>query len=57
VREVKVAWLCDFDPYTYLGGAELSDRAVIEYFKQDEKIKALMGWKGIVLRNKVNDIL
>jgi formate dehydrogenase beta subunit len=28
-----------------------------EYFKQDEKIKALMGWKGIVLRSPEVDII
>ena len=28
-----------------------------EYFKQDEKIKALMGWKGIVLRSPDVDII
>jgi len=28
-----------------------------EYFKQDEKIKALMGWKGIILRSAEVDII
>ena len=28
-----------------------------EYFKQDEKIKALMGWKGIVVRSPEVDII
>ena len=28
-----------------------------EYFKQDEKIKALMGWNGIVLRSPEVDII
>ena len=28
-----------------------------EYFKQDEKIKALMGWKGIVLRSPEVDVI
>ncbi len=28
-----------------------------EYFKQDKKIKALMGWKGIVLRSPEVDII
>jgi len=28
-----------------------------EFFKQDEKIKALMGWKGIVLRSPEVDII
>ena len=28
-----------------------------EYFKQDEEIKALMGWKGIVLRSPEVDII
>jgi len=28
-----------------------------QYFKQDEKIKALMGWKGIVLRSPEVDII
>jgi len=44
-------------------GAEVQNEASIkdldlpEYFKQDEKIKALMGWKGIVLRSPEVDII
>ena len=43
--------------------SETQDQASIkhadlpEYFKQDEKIKALMGWKGIVLRSPDVDII
>ena len=28
-----------------------------EYFKQDEKIKALMGWNGFILRSTDVDII
>jgi formate dehydrogenase beta subunit len=35
----------------------IKDLDLPEYFKQDEKIKALMGWKGIVLRSPEVDII
>jgi len=35
----------------------IKDLDLPEYFKQDEKIKALMGWKGIVLRSPDVDII
>ncbi len=35
----------------------INDLDLPEYFKQDEKIKALMGWKGIVLRSREVDII
>ncbi len=44
-------------------GNDMQDQASIEqldlpeYFKQDEKIKALMGWKGIVLRSTEVDVI
>jgi formate dehydrogenase beta subunit len=44
-------------------GAETQDQASIKqldlpvYFKQEEKIKALMGWKGIILRSPEVDII
>ena len=44
-------------------GSETQNQAAIEnlglpeYFKQDEKIKALMGWKGIILRSAEVDII
>jgi formate dehydrogenase beta subunit len=37
--------------------ASIQDLDLPEYFKQDEKIKALMGWKGIVLRSPEVDII
>jgi formate dehydrogenase beta subunit len=37
--------------------ASIKDLDLPEYFKQDEKIKALMGWKGIVLRSTEVDII
>ena len=37
--------------------ASIKDLDLPEYFKQDEKIKALMGWKGIVLRSPEVDII
>ncbi len=37
--------------------ASIKDLDLPEYFKQDEKIKALMGWKGIVLRSPDVDII
>jgi formate dehydrogenase beta subunit len=37
--------------------APIKDLDLPEYFKQDEKIKALMGWKGIVLRSPEVDII
>jgi formate dehydrogenase beta subunit len=37
--------------------AAIKDLDLPEYFKQDEKIKALMGWKGIVLRSPEVDII
>jgi NADPH-dependent glutamate synthase beta subunit-like oxidoreductase len=44
-------------------GNDMQDQASIkqldlpEYFKQNEKIKALMGWKGLVLRSPEVDII
>ena len=44
-------------------GTDMQDQTAIEqldlpeYFKQDEKIKALMGWKGIVLRSTEVDVI
>ncbi len=35
----------------------IKDLDLPEYFKQDEKIKALMGWKGIVLRSTEVDVI
>jgi len=35
----------------------IKDADLPEYFKQDEKIKALMGWKGIILRSPEVDII
>jgi formate dehydrogenase beta subunit len=37
--------------------ASIKDLDLPEYFKQDEKIKALMGWKGIVLRSPEVDVI
>ncbi len=37
--------------------ASVKDPELPEYFKQDEKIKALMGWKGIILRSPDVDII
>lgn len=37
--------------------ASIKDLDLPEFFKQDEKIKALMGWKGIVLRSPEVDII
>jgi formate dehydrogenase beta subunit len=37
--------------------ASIKDLDLPEYFKQDEKIKALMGWNGIVLRSPDVDII
>jgi len=39
------------------GGEIIEQLDLPEYFKQDEKIKALMGWKGIVLRSPEVDII
>lgn len=44
-------------------GADTQNQASVkhldlpEYFKQDEKIKALMGWKGIILRSAEVDVI
>jgi len=38
-------------------GASINHLDLPEYFKQDEKIKALMGWKGIILRSPEVDII
>ncbi|MGD8993297.1 MAG: FAD-dependent oxidoreductase [Desulfobacterales bacterium] len=35
----------------------IKDLNLPEYFKQNEKIKALMGWKGLVLRSSEVDII
>jgi hypothetical protein len=37
--------------------APLKNVSLPEHFKQDEQIKALMGWYGIVLRSETVDVV